>query len=90
MKRSLRVPTSAFMTAALMCAAAPGAYANDGAQVQVPSLEVRARIASMEQVNVTAEKSINPDVPAPSEGVAQLLAELEEIEAQANAESTDD
>ena len=63
---------------------------NKGAQVQVPSLEVRARIASMEQVNVTAEKSIDPDAPAPSEGVAQLLAELEEIEAEATAESTED
>jgi len=60
--------------------AATGVSANDGAQVQVPSLEVKARIASMEQVNVTAEKTIDPDAPAPSASVARLLAELEELE----------
>ena len=75
--------------------AASGVYANDAyanETVQVPSLEVKARIASMEEVNVTAEKSIDPDAPAPSAGVAQLLLELEAIENETNApaEQADD
>ena len=90
MKRSLLVLAGAVVAPVLVVMAAPVAYANDGAHVQVPSLEVRARITSMEQVNVTAEKSIDPDAPAPSVGVAQLLAELEEIEAETTKESIED
>ena len=52
----------------------------DGARVQVSSLEVRSRIASMEQVNVTAEKAIDEQAPAASQTVADLLAELDRLE----------
>jgi len=57
------------------------AQAEDIQQVQVSSLEVKSRIASIEQVNVTAEKRLDEDAPAPAAVVADLLAELEALEA---------
>ena len=56
------------------------AQAEDIQQVQVSSLEVKSRIASIEQVNVTAEKPVDENVPAPAAVVADLLAELEALE----------
>ncbi len=63
-----------------------GALAVDRQPVQVSSLEVKARIASMEQVNVTAEKPIELSAPAPSSEVADLLAELVQLDAETSAE----
>ena len=70
LKRSLGV-------SALALFAAASAQADETSQVQAASLEVKARIKSMEQVNVTAEKSIDENAPAASAKVAELLTELE-------------
>ena len=56
------------------------AQADEPSQVQAASLEVKARIKSMEQVNVTAEKSIDESLPAASAEVTNLLQALEDID----------
>ena len=61
--------------------AAASVHANDSDRVQVSSLEVKSRIATMEQVNVTAEKEMDDTAPAASVTVENLLAELESLEA---------
>jgi len=65
---------------ALVLFAAASAHADDASQVQAASLEVKSRIKSMEQVNVTAEKSIDENAPAASAKVVDLLAELEALD----------
>jgi len=80
--RASLISAASFAIGSALIASAPGVSANEGSQVQVSSLEVKARIASMEQVNVTAEKAIDANAPAASANVAQLLAELEALELQ--------
>lgn len=60
------------------------AHADETSQVEAASLEVKARIKSMEQVNVTAEKSIDESLPAASAEVTDLLQALEDIDALEN------
>ena len=67
---------AAMILAALMAAHAHAAGPTQTPQVQVSSLEVKARIASMEQVNVTAEKTIDASVPDASADVESLLGSL--------------
>jgi len=55
------------------------ADANDN--VQVPSLKVKERLQSIEQINVTAEKKQLAIAPE-SEAVAALLREADSIDAQ--------
>jgi hypothetical protein len=66
-----------------------GGAGKDVARVQVSRLEVRSRIASMEQVNVTAEKAIDEQAPAASQTVADLLAELDLLEQAAKPTDTE-
>lgn len=54
--------------------------ANDSASVRAASLEVKARILSMEQVNVTAEIALDETAPAANATVAALLAQLEDLD----------
>ena len=49
--------------------------------VSVASLEVKERIQTMEQINVSAEVEVQPEMPT-SEAVAALLDEATEIEAK--------
>ncbi len=49
-------------------------------EIRVASLEVKQRIQSMEQINVTAEKSVDESAPAASAAVSALLEELEGLE----------
>lgn len=49
--------------------------------IQPASLEVKARIQAIEQINVTAEKSIDETAPQASAEVQALLQELDELEA---------
>jgi len=49
-------------------------------EIRVASLEVKQRIQSMEQINVTAEKSVDESAPTASAAVSALLEELEELE----------
>jgi len=73
LKRSLGI-------GALALFAVASVQADEASQVQAASLEVKARIKSMERVNVTAEKSIDENVPAASAKVEDLLAELEALD----------
>ncbi len=67
-----------------------GTTGADDGTIQVSSLEVRSRIASMERVNVTAEKPLRDDddaqVAAASAAVSELLAELEQLEESQRSE----
>ena len=56
------------------------AVADASEQVQVPSLKVKERLQSIEQINVTAEKKQLAIAPE-SEAVAALLREADMIEA---------
>ena len=56
------------------------AMADANEQVQVPSLKVKERLQSIEQINVTAEKKQLAIAPE-SEAVAALLREADMIEA---------
>jgi hypothetical protein len=49
-------------------------------EIRVASLEVKQRIQSMEQINVTAEKSVDESAPAASAAVSALLEELAGLE----------
>ena len=60
---------------------ASSAFAHHEEPVQVASLAVKERLQSIEQINVTAEKE-QLDVEPESQAVADLLAELEELEEQ--------
>lgn len=61
------------------------AAANDASEsVQVPSLQVKERIRSIEQINVTAEKEAQAVEPE-SDKVAALLREAAELEEQDEA-----
>lgn len=80
----LRIAASGLATVLLMGASALG-HADDAQGVQPASLEVKARIKSMEQVNVTAEKPIDETAPPPSAAVADLLAQLQASDAQVDA-----
>ncbi|MEM7216974.1 MAG: hypothetical protein AAF515_01320 [Pseudomonadota bacterium] len=76
-----------FATAAL-AAGLTGYAAADDAPMRVAELEVKQRIESMEQVNVTAEIAVDPTAPAPTREVTALLDELLLLDAQeAEAES---
>lgn len=65
---------------------AVGARADDGGKVQAASLEVKARIASMEQVNVTAEIPVDDTAPAASAKVAALLQDVLLVEQLENGD----
>ena len=56
------------------------AMADASEQVQVPSLKVKERLQSIEQINVTAEKKQLAIAPE-SEAVAALLREADMIDA---------
>ena len=51
--------------------------------VSTQSLQVRERIRSIEQINVTAEKEVAPEAPS-SERVKALLQEATQLETAAN------
>ena len=57
--------------------------------VSVPSLEVKERIQSMEQVNVSAPTEKQAEAPS-TNAVAELLEEATEIEAEAEADQEAD
>lgn len=57
--------------------------------VSVASLEVRDRIQTMEQINVSAETEVHPEAPT-SEAVARLLEEAREIESEGPAKPGSD
>lgn len=82
LKRSLGV-------GALALFAVASVQADDTGQVQAASLEVKARIKSMERVNVTAEKTLDTSVPAASAKVEDLLTELEVLDTAAAAPEPD-
>ena len=77
-----RLSAFRLLTAGLITAGALSVGATDNQSVQISSLEVKSRIASMEQVNVTAEKTIDENAPAPSAEVSDLLTELERLDTQ--------
>ena len=66
--------------AGLVLAGTLAAGADDA--MQPASLSVKARISSMEQINVTAENPVDESAPAASADVAELLAELEQLTAE--------
>ncbi len=57
--------------------------------VAVSSLEVKERIRSIEQINVTAEKE-PADIAPESQRVADILRELDEAEDKAEQPSADE
>ena len=59
---------------------AGAATADNAGTVSAASLEGKARIASMEQVNVTAEIGVDESAPAPSATVSALLQQLDGID----------
>jgi len=64
----------------LVCAlACTAAFADDSRTVAVPSLKVKERLHSIEQINVTAEKEQHAVKPE-SKAVESLLAEAEELD----------
>ena len=70
---------------ALPLLAAPwAAFADDG-RVGVASLQVKERLQSIEQINVTAEKE-RKDIAPESDAVAELLQQAQEIDAEAQAD----
>lgn len=82
----LAVSVSAGDAAADRADAARQAIEAQAGTVQVPSLQVRERLRSIEQINVTAEKPVQAERPV-SEAVARLLDEAKQLDAQAQAES---
>ena len=70
---------------ALPLLAAPwAAFANDG-RVDVASLQVKERLQSIEQINVTAEKE-RKDIAPESDAVAELLEQAQALDAEAQAD----
>ena len=59
--------------------AAAGAHAED-APIQVASLQVKERLAAIEQINVTAKKEIDPAAEAADTEVEAILALAEAAE----------
>ena len=55
------------------------AFAGDQ-NVQVASLQVQERLQSIELINVTAEKPVNPDAEGPDAELAAILAEVDALE----------
>ena len=66
------------LAAALLAASGANANTEEGT-VQVPSLKVKERLHSIEQINVTAEKA-PVDAKPESEAVARLLDEAEALD----------
>jgi small-conductance mechanosensitive channel len=66
----------------IICAfACTAAFADGTSSVAVPSLKVKERLQSIEQINVTAEKQAKAEQPQ-SEAVEALLAEAEKLDEQ--------
>ena len=65
--------------------AAPWAAIADDGRVDVASLQVKERLQSIEQINVTAEKERKDIVPE-SDAVAELLQQAEALDAEAKAD----
>ena len=70
---------------ALPLLAAPWAVFADDGRVGVASLQVKERLQSIEQINVTAEKE-RKDIAPESDAVAELLQQAQEIDAEAQAD----
>ena len=56
-----------------------GVHANDEQTVQVASLQVKERLRSIEQINVSAETTLTDEKPV-SDAVAKLLEEAKVID----------
>ena len=67
---------------ALPLLAAPWFASADDGRVDVASLQVKERLQSIEQINVTAEKELK-DVAPESDAVAELLKQAEALDAEA-------
>jgi hypothetical protein len=72
------------IVASLFACFTASAFAHHEEPVQVASLQVKERLQSIEQINVTAEKEAR-DVTPESQAVADILAELEALEADENS-----
>ncbi|MEM7077115.1 MAG: hypothetical protein AAF513_00680 [Pseudomonadota bacterium] len=74
--------------AAALCAVGTLAASQEGERtVKVPSLEVKERLQSIEQINVTAEKPVQEQAPI-SNAVAEALREAELLDTQTRAAET--
>lgn len=66
------------------------AFAVAGEDVRVASMPVKERLQTMELINVTADKPIDVNAPAPEGEVARILEAVAELEALDEVAPTSD
>ncbi|MEM9622119.1 MAG: hypothetical protein AAF993_10750 [Pseudomonadota bacterium] len=86
---TLTAPLTAIGAALLLSSTIAVADANSAQSdaVQVPSLKVKERLQSIEQINVTSEKTVQ-DIQVESQAVANLLEEADQLD-QLDTAATD-
>ena len=83
MTKPSTILTRLMLGAALALAPLSMSLADDTQLKQLPSLEVKERLQSIEQINVTSETEPKQVKPV-SQAVADILDEAEELDAQSD------